>query len=31
MFVHFEGDRVSKVEEYLDTAYANEKFSGWEE
>ena len=31
MFVHFEGDRVAKVEEYLDTAYANEKFAGWEE
>ena len=30
MFVHFEDDKVSKVEEYLDTAYANEKFSGWE-
>ncbi len=30
MFVHFEGDKVSKVEEYLDTAYANDKFSGWE-
>jgi ketosteroid isomerase-like protein len=31
MFVHFDGDKVSKVEEYLDTAYANSKFSGWEE
>ncbi len=29
MFVHFEGDKVAKVEEYLDTAYANEKFEGW--
>ena len=31
LFVHFEGDKVSRVEEYLDTAYANEKFAGWEE
>ena len=30
MFVHLEGDKVDCVEEWLDTAYANEKFSGWE-
>ena len=30
MFVHFEGDKISKVEEYLDTAYADEAFAGWE-
>jgi ketosteroid isomerase-like protein len=30
-FVHLEGDKVARVEEYLDSAYANEKFSGWEE
>lgn len=31
LFVHFEGDRVALVEEYMDTAYGNEKFSGWQE
>ena len=31
MFIHLEGDKIAKVEEYLDTAYANEKFAGWEE
>lgn len=29
IFVHFAGDKVSKVEEYLDTAYANRAFEGW--
>ena len=31
MFVHLEGDKIAKVEEYMDTAYGNEKFSGWSE
>ncbi|MCH2173797.1 nuclear transport factor 2 family protein [Myxococcota bacterium] len=31
LFVHFEGERVALVEEYMDTAYGNEKFSGWQE
>ncbi len=26
IFVHFEGDKVARVEEYLDTAYANKRF-----
>ena len=30
MFIRFEGALVRRVDEYLDTAYANEKFSGWE-
>lgn len=30
-FTHLEGDKVAKVEEYLDTAYAAEKFAGWSE
>ena len=29
MFIHFEGDKVAKVDEYMDTAYGNEKFEGW--
>jgi ketosteroid isomerase-like protein len=30
MIVHFEGEKIRLVEEFMDTAYGNEKFSGWE-
>ena len=30
MIVHFEGDRVRHVEEFMDTAYGDSKFEGWE-
>ena len=30
MIVHFEGEKIRHVEEFMDTAYGNEKFSGWE-
>ena len=30
MILHFEGDRIALVEEMMDTAYANEKFAGWQ-
>ena len=30
-FTHLKGDKVHKVEEYLDTAYAAQKFAGWQE
>lgn len=30
-FTHLEGRKIAKVEEYLDTAYAAQKFSGWQE
>ena len=30
MIVHFEGEKVRHVEEFMDTAYGNEKFAGWE-
>ena len=30
MIVHFEGDQIRLVEEFMDTAYGNEKFAGWE-
>ena len=29
LFIHFEGDKVARVEEYMDTAYGNAKFEGW--
>jgi ketosteroid isomerase-like protein len=28
--VHLEGDKVARVEEYMDTAYGNAKFAGWQ-
>jgi ketosteroid isomerase-like protein len=30
MIVHFEGEKIRHVEEFMDTAYGNEKFTGWE-
>jgi len=30
MIVHFEGEKIRHVEEFMDTAYGNEKFAGWE-
>jgi len=30
MIVHFDGEKIRHVEEFMDTAYGNEKFSGWE-
>lgn len=30
MIVHFEGEAVRRVEEFMDTAYGNEKFAGWQ-
>ena len=29
LILHFEGDRIRHVEEFMDTAYGNEKFAGW--
>lgn len=30
-FTHLRDDKIAKVEEYLDTAYAAQKFGGWSE
>lgn len=30
MIIHLDGEKVSLIEEFMDTGYANEKFSGWE-
>ncbi|MFK7895238.1 MAG: nuclear transport factor 2 family protein [Myxococcota bacterium] len=30
-FIHFEGDKVARVQEASDTAYIEEKFAGWSE
>ena len=29
LILHFAGDRIRHVEEFMDTAYGNEKFAGW--
>ena len=30
MIVHFSGEKIELVEEFMDTAYGNEKFRDWE-
>lgn len=30
MIIHFDRDKIRHVEEFMDTAYGNEKFAGWE-